>query len=167
LERYRAWFEEWTPTLESLLEPYGKIVAPLAMRAGEIQERVQYVLCTRILRQAMRHHPEAWAEAPSLLATGHGLSDTLRCLFGHETPPSVAAMALALIAPEREEHGESQGVEIGRQVSGREAERGQLGLPLFVWVVRMVGKGRMTVSVENRTKLKDRAVGLVRVVDAR
>ena len=102
-----------------------------------------------------------------MLAVGHDLSDTLGRLFGHETPPSVAAMALALIVHECEEHGENQGVGIGRKVRERKAEREQLGLPLFVWVVRIVGRDGMKASLEHRAKLKDRTVGLVRVVDAR
>jgi len=43
----------------------------------------------------------------------------------------------------------------------------QLGLPSYVWVVRIVGRNKMMVAVESREKLRDRTVGLIRVVDAR
>ena len=128
---------------------------------------MQYVLCTRILKYAMRHHPEAWAEGAALLRGEHSLAKALGRLFGRETPSSVAAMALEAVVQESEEHDEGQDVAIGRALREREAERAQLGAPSYLWVVRIVGRNKMTVAVESRDKLKDGRVGLIRVVDAR
>ena len=148
-------------------EPYGRIADDVGLRATEIQERVQYVLCTRVLRHAMRQHPQAWAEAASVLGTKQSLAKALARLFGKDTPPSVAAMVLETLVQESEEHDESPDVVIGRELRKREAERNQLGFPACVWVVRIVGRNRMTVAVEGRDKLRDTTVGLVRVLDAR
>ena len=88
-------------------------------------------------------------------------------LFGDDTPASVAALALETVVQQSEEHDEHQSVMIGRQARDRESEKQQLGLPRHVWVVRIVGREKMTVAVESRDKLRDTSVGLVRLVDAR
>jgi hypothetical protein len=163
----KGWFLHWTPEVEALLEPYARVVPGIALRTGEIQERVEYVLCARVIRHAMRHHPQSWGEASSLLQSKRPLAEVLRLLFGEQTPPSVGAMALNAVAQQAQEHDEQDDVKVGRQVRDRESEREQLGLPDYVWVVRLVGRNKMTVTVEDRAKLKDRTVGLVRVVDAR
>ena len=161
------WFRQWTPAVESLLEPYRDVAASLGLRAAEIQERVQHVLCTRILRHAMRHHPEAWAQAPALLTRDHALSETLGRLFGHETPASVAGMVLRTLLQQSEEHDERQDVLTGRAIRSRAPEDEQLWPPRYVWVVRILGRDETKVSVESRSQLRDNTVGLVRVVDAR
>ena len=162
-----TWFRQWTPTLEALLEPYARVAADIALRSSEIQERVEYALRARLIRHARRHHPQSWAEALSLLQSNRPLAEVLLLLFGEQTPPSVGAMALNAVVQQAQEHDEQDDVLVGRQVRDRESEREQLGLPDYVWVVRIVGRNKMTVTVEDRAKLKDRTVGLVRVVDAR
>jgi len=166
-KREQQWFREWTPEVQRLLEPYEGIATDVGLRPIEIQERVQYVLCTRMLKEAMRHHPQAWAEGAAVLRSEHSFAKALRRLFGSETPSSVAAMALEAVVQESDEHDDGEDVAIGRAVRERETEMEQLGLPSYVWVVRIVGRNKMMVAVESREKLRDRTVGLIRVVDAR
>ena len=161
------WFRRWTPEVQRLVEPYQAIATYIRLRPIEIQEGVQYVLCTRILNDARRHNPEAWAEGAAVLRSEHSLARALRRLFGSETPSSVAAMALGAVFQESDEHDEGEDVAIGRVLRERETEREKLGLPSYVWVVRIVGEAKMAVAVESRDKLRDRTVGLIRVVDAR
>jgi len=166
-EGEHRWFREWTAEVERLVKPYEAIATYIGLRPSEIQERVQYVLCTRILKHAMRHYPQAWAEAAVVLRSEDSLAKGLRRLLGSEIPSCVAAMALEAVVQESEEYDEGQDVAIGRAVREREAQREQLGLPSYLWVVRIVSEAKMTVAVESRDKLRDRTVGLIRVVDAR
>jgi len=163
----QEWFQQWTPEVRALLEPYQSIASDVALRPLEIQESLEYLLCCQVLRSAMRHNPEAWRDTAGLLTSGQGLKDTLGCLFGDETPPTVAAMALTIIVRDSDEHDEGQSIELGRRLRQLEAESERLDLPQFVWVVRIVGRYRMTASAESRARFKDKTVGLVRVVDAR
>jgi len=162
-----AWFRHWTPEVEALLEPYAHVWLDTGLRPTEIQERVEYALCARILGHARRHHAQAWEEAPTLLRSARRLGEVLGLLFGGDTPASVAAMALEAVVQQSEEHDEQQSVLIGRQARKRDAERQQLGLPRYVWVVRIMARDKMRLAVESRDKLADKSVGLVRVVDAR
>ena len=163
----QQWFRRWAPEVQRCLELYEALATDLVLRPIEIQERVQSVLCTHILKHAMRHDPQAWAEGAAILRSEHSLTKALGRLFGSTITSSVAAMALQAVVQESDEHDERQDVAIGRAVREREAETEQLDPPSYVWVVRIVARTKMTVAVESRDKLKDRTVGLIRVVDAR
>ncbi len=163
----QEWFDTWTSTLEAVLEPYREIWVDTGLRPAEIQVYVEYEICAQIIRHAMRHHEDAWREAPKLLQSERPLREVLGLLFGNDIPVPVAAMALDVIVQDSEEHDERQDVLIGREVRKRESERAKVAPPRCLWVVRILGAKRFSVTVESRARLKDRSVGLIRIVDAR
>ncbi len=167
IKSQQQWFNAWTGTLEALLKPYRQIWHDALLRSAEIQLYVEYALCAQIIRHAMRHHKDAWRKAPALLQSGRPLREVLGLLFGKDVPLPVAAMALDVIVQESDKHDEREDVLIGREVRKREAERIAVPPPGYVWVVRIQGARQFSVTVENRAKLKDESVGLVRIVDAR
>jgi hypothetical protein len=159
-----SWFNEWTSVVEKLLKPYKYLISSVGYRAIEIQEFIEYALCTHLLKHAMRYYPQAWENYVLILGDSPTLEKALNELFGQEIPLSVARMALNLVADQSEEFDESPAITIGRKA--KREHKNKQDISQFVWIVRIVGN-TMTVSVENRTAIQDGTVGLIKVVDAR
>lgn len=162
----RAWFDKWTATVESKLEPYEQVFEALYIRPADLQRVIDVSLRIDVLRDALRTHPAEWSQALELLRSSAPLRSVIEKLFGEDVPTSVALAALEIVTGD-DHDSEAPDVEVGHEVQRRETERTTLGESTYVWVIEIGQQGRMIVSVGNRSEMRPQVRGLMKVVDTR
>jgi len=163
----RAWFLDWSSTVESELALQQELFDDLLLRTVEVEPAVDHAVGRALLRDALRQHPGEWKRAPSLLRAGAPVSEVLPLLFGEDVPQPVALFALGVIAHHAEGPSESLDLTVATEVRKRDAECQDIGESQYIWVVTIERRGKMRVSVSKREDARMPPFGLTRVLDVR